>query len=203
MEKGMYQNHSTQIANAGSSVAAATGVGRRANNFYADYLRMVDAEMVSEAAIKYLEIYKSLNGDLQAMKGYADDGVSPRDFVNRVIVDFGLKRNEAGNDRDEVERHNRVQAAIAGFAMEDPEWTLGTNGVVYKETDTGLLSMVPIAPPAGGPCWIGILEHEGASLVNGSPRGLDVGQEIACEYDIREAVDAAQAALENRSNISY
>jgi len=194
MEKGMHQNQTTQTASAG---------GRRANNFYADYLREVDDEMLSTASVKYLESYKSLNGDLQAMKAAADDGVAPRDFADGIVQTFGLDRNGPGTDPDEVRRRNEVKVAIAGFAMAAPGWTLANDGTVYHEMEDRLLSMVPITPPGGGPCWFGVLKHEGASLEYGSPRGVDVGEEIACEYDIGEAVEAAKAALENTASMKY
>jgi len=216
MEKGMHQNHQIQTAGAGHSLAAAT-TGRRANNFYADYLSVVNAEMLALAGVKYVDHYRSLNGSLEAMKTAADHGADPRDFSDDVIREFGLKRCEPGNDPDEVERHNRVKAAIVEYARVTREtafgdesdknpgksWTFGIDGNVYLDVDGGLISMVPVPPPGGGPCWIGILRHDGASLDYAMPRDVGVGERIACEYDIGEAVEAAKVALENTNSMKF
>lgn len=171
------------------AMAGLRSKARAADAASAAYLKSVNMEMNQRAAIRYIDIYKSLHGDLQMLRDAAERGVTPSDFAERTILDFGLMRNGGDIDPDLVRGFNRAQAAICEFAMSSDQWRLGTDGCVYHESDDGLGSLRPLKVKDGRQFGFGVLFHEGASLgADGRAVNRGEGEPVSGRSDIADAV---------------
>lgn len=174
--------------------------GRGVDVISANYLKMVNAEMSRQASIRYLEIHRSLHGDLEALKDAVDRGVPPGRFVDRTIQDFGLMRNSGEVRPEIVHGYNKTQAAICEFAMQSSDWRLGTDGTVYRQQADGLGSLRPLKQRDGDQYGFGTYFHEGARIGEDG-RAVDIKTDyepISGDVDISEAVNT----YESRRGIS-
>jgi len=164
--------------------------GRGVDAVAANFLKAVNAEMSRQASIRYLDIHKSLHGDMEALKDAVDRGIPADDFVNRVIDDFGLMRTSGDVRPEIVHGFNKTQAAICEYAMQSSEWRLGTDGVVYREEADGLGSLRPLKQKDTDHYGFGTFFHEGATIgEDGRPVDISGRNEpISGNSDIAEAV---------------
>lgn len=175
--------------------AAVQPRARVADPVSAEYLKAVNAEMSQRASIRYMDVFKSLHGDLHMLRDAIDRGVGAVEFVERTIADFGLMRNGGEIGPELVHGFNRAQAAICEFAMGSEDWRLGTDGWVYRESDNGLGSLRPLKVRDGSGFGFGVFFHEGASLgEDGRAVNRGDGDPISGRSDIADAV----AEFENR-----
>jgi hypothetical protein len=144
----------------GNSSNQGKGVDAMSVNF----LMSVNEEMSRQASIRYLDIHKSLHGNMEFIRDAIDRGVPADKFVENVIKNFGLMKTN-GNVRPEiVHGFNKTQAAICEFAMGSREWQLRTEGVVFREGHECLGSLRPVKQLDSDQFGFGTFFHDGASL---------------------------------------
>lgn len=178
--------------------------GRGVDAEAATFLKLVNAEMSQQASIRYLEIHKSLHGDMEVLKDAVDRGVPADRFVAKVIEDFGLMRTSGDVRPEIVHGFNKTQAAICEYAMQSPEWRLGTDGVVYREEADGLGSLRPLKQKDTDHYGFGTFFHEGASLGEDG-RPMDIcgrNEPISGNSDIAEAVQIYESRRGNTMSMS-
>lgn len=178
--------------------------GRGVDAVSANFLKMVNAEMSRQASIRYLDIHKSLHGDLEAIKDAVDRGVAADRFVDRIIRDFGLMRTSGDVRPEIVHGFNKTQAAICEYAMQSDDWRLATDGTVYREEADGLGSLRPLKQKDSDQYGFGTFFHEGARIGEDG-RGIDVAgrsEPISGNIDIAEAVQTYENRRGNRQTLS-
>jgi len=167
-----------------AKVMRAKGVDQMA----ADYMKAVNEAMMRKSSLRYTEVFKSLHGDLEALRAAMDNGVSAESFTARTIADFGLIQN-GQNDRDVVIGFNKAQVAICEFAMDSNDWRLARDGCVYREEEDGLARLRPVKRRDSNEFGFGTVFYEGASLgEDGRPVNIGARVAISGHLDIKEAV---------------
>lgn len=169
---------------------ASSNQGKGVDAVNANFLMSVNREMSRQASIRYLDIHKSLHGDLEALRDAVDRGVPAERFVDRIIQDFGLMRTNGDVRPEIVHGFNKTQAAICEYAMQSREWRLGSDGTVYREENDGLGSLRPLKQKDSDLYGFGTFFHEGAALGEDG-RAVDIARKpepISGNSDIAEAV---------------
>ena len=106
-----------------------------------DYARQVDREFLAGNGVAY----SFMRGDLEShgvaprMEEAIHHDLPPGEFAKRVRDQFGLR---AAGSPDAIPFNRRV-ATLAAFAAENPEWTVGRNGSIYREGQNGIERLSP------------------------------------------------------------
>lgn len=111
----------------------------------ATYLKELNGAMQERAGVSYIAIRSSLHGsDLDAVKRFLDEGVSPQDAAKQVMDDHGLRAIGGNVVREVAGAYNRVQAAISEFVAENADWHRTDDGRVYSAIDDTVAFLQPV-----------------------------------------------------------
>lgn len=111
----------------------------------ATYLKELNGSMQDRAGVSYIAIRSSLHGsDLDAVKRFLDEGVSPQDAVKQIMNDHGLRAVGGSVGRDVAGAYNRVQAAISEFVAESEDWHRSDDGRIFCVIDDTVAFLQPV-----------------------------------------------------------
>lgn len=178
------------MVDANRAVAAAFDVSFSGDRV--DYLKQVDNAMLEMAGVRYLDVWPDIHIGSEPWKDAFDRGVSPKQFVQDTMRDFGFVQAGKVCSADEAASFNRVKAAMSGFSWgNESGWMRGVDGTLFQETDDGVAVMKPVRCRNSGRYGFGIEYREGAVLdefktrlvENGTPAGRFAG------FDMQKALE--------------
>jgi hypothetical protein len=171
------------------------------------FLQDVNLLLTMKAGVSYAAVMRSIHPDLEAPRTALDNGVTPLDFVERVIEAENFM--PVGDDvtPDEAGSHNVAIAAIAGFAFANRgEWHRTLDGAYYSEVgDDQTIFLRPVFSHKLNAYAIGSEIREGAAL-NAERTSFEVFGTVTGRYpgpDIGQAVDKALDHVEFNNSYSF
>lgn len=174
-----------------------TGAMRQGIERTASYFRQVDEAFRRDHGIAY----SFLQGDLERsataprLNEAMSRRMSPDQFVGEVGERFGLKKV---NHADAIP-HNRRVAALVEFAAENPAWSVGKDGAIYREAEAGIERLAPGRNVGGTKFGFAASLAQDGFLDARDGQVVDVGGEfepVAGALDIGDAVERLEATYE-------